>query len=140
MPPLPAAIWSKVTQAYGTFDCVNYPLTCRHIGTDFLAPLNTPLTMPVDGAVRRSGYSAALGFWCEVTVDDWFMVCLHLKARPLVGLYKQGQVFARIGASGKEKGIHSHLEAWHEPMDRNKLNKTNWAVHTFDITTKFTVV
>ena len=138
--PLPKEYWDNVSQHYGIVDCVTYPKSCRHIGTDFPTPFGTPIVAPTDCTVTRVGYSTAIGYWCEVKVDDWYMVALHLRERPVVGEYKQGTPLAYVGASGKIRGIHSHLEAWAVPMDRGALTKSNWNLLTFDILTKFEVV
>lgn len=137
IPPLPKEYWDNPSQDYGIPDPVTYPQTGRHIGVDFPAPFGTPLIGPTDCEITRVGYSNAIGFWCEVKIDDWYMVALHLKARPKVGVYKQGETLGCIGASGKIKGIHSHIEGWNVPMDRASLTKTNWNMLTFDIRTKF---
>lgn len=135
--PIPKEYWNTVTQDYGIVDCATYPKTCRHIGTDFGTPFGTPLIAPTDCTVTRVGYSTTLGFWCEVKIDDWYMIALHLKARPVVRTYAQGETIGNIGASGKIQGVHSHLEGWTIPRDANAINKRNWNILTFDITSKF---
>lgn len=128
------------TQAYGVIDCVTYPQTCRHVGVDFPTPYGTNLVAPKDCTLTRAGYTRSIGYWCELQIDDWYMVALHLKERPKIGTYAQGEPFATIGASGKIQGIHSHLEGWTIPMDRGALTKSNWNLLTFDITTKLAEV
>jgi hypothetical protein len=132
--PLPS--WN-ITQLYGVSNPTLYPQTGHHIGTDFHAPLGTPLTAPLDCVVTRGGYSPALGFWCEMKVLDWYMVALHLKSAPSNRAYKRGEKIAEIGNTGKIQGVHAHLEGWTRPMDRSLLTKANWRQLTFDITNKF---
>ena len=138
--PLPKEYWDRPTQAYGIVDCVTYPKTCRHIGTDFPTPFGTPIVAPTDCTVTRVGYSTAIGYWCEVKVDDWYMIALHLRERPKTGQYAQGATIGYVGASGKINGIHSHLEAWAVPMNRGALTKSNWNLLTSDILQKFNMV
>lgn len=137
--PIPQEYWNNVTQDYGVIDCVNYPKTCRHIGTDFAVPIGTPIVAIKDCEITRVSYSTVLGYWCEVKIDDWYMVCLHLRERPKVGLYTQGQTLAIQGATGRIHGVHSHLEGWTIPRDISRINKENWNTITFDIKTKVIV-
>jgi len=136
--PLPQEYWGKVTQGFGVLDCINYPKTCRHIGTDFPTPINTPIFAPKFCQITRVGFSGTMGYWCEIKIDDWYMVCLHLRERPKIGFYDSGAILTYSGATGKIQGIHSHIEGWTIPRDINKLTKENWNEFTFDIKTKFT--
>lgn len=134
--PLPA-YWSKPSQAYGVANSAWYPLTGHHIGTDFATPVGTPVIAPIDCTVTRSGYlPKSLGYWCEVKLDGWYMIVCHLESEPEHGNYKRGAVIAYTGDTGFIKGVHCHIEGWKEPMDRSKLNKDNWNILTFDVTTK----
>lgn len=136
--PIPEQ-YRKISQAYGVVDCKNYPITCRHIGVDYGVPINTGLITPKDCVMTRSGYSPSLGFWCELKIDDWYLIAAHLRQRPLTREYKQGEVFGYVGASGRIQGIHSHLEGWVTPRNANMLTKSNWNLLTFDINTRIVV-
>lgn len=133
---LPFKEWGLVTQAYGNIDPITYPKTWVHIGTDFKTPYGTEIKMPKDGKVTRVGYSRSLGNWCEVKIDDWYLVALHLMKKPEVRAYKRGETFATVGDTGFIKGVHSHLEGWTRPMDRSLLRKDTWQSLTFNIKTK----
>lgn len=132
----PFAEWNKVTQKYGEFDPVTYTMTGHHIGTDFATPIWTEIKAPADCTVTRSGHSYYMGFWCEVKVDSWYMVCLHLQEAPAIRSYKKGETIAVVGKTGMIKGVHAHIEGWYKPMDRTILTRDNWKDLTFDITTK----
>lgn len=136
MTPLPKEIWNKVSQEYGALDCKTYPKTCRHIGTDFLAPLGTPIVAPKDCEVTRSGFSPAIGYWFEAKIDDWYLVALHCQGTVKKGLYAPGQTIQYVGKTGYINGIHAHLEGWICPRDVSKLNKSNWQQYTFDVKKK----
>jgi murein DD-endopeptidase MepM/ murein hydrolase activator NlpD len=134
----PLLFWEKalVTQPYGESNPVLYTMTGHHIGVDFRAKKGHGVFAPADCEVTRAGYSESLGFWCEVRIDGWYMVALHLKNAPASGRVKRGGLIGQIGDTGMILGVHAHLEAWYAPMDRSKLTKANWNKLTFDITTK----
>lgn len=134
--PVPAP-FRTVSQPYGIANSVWYPRTGRHIGTDYPTPVGTPLQCPQDAKMTRSGYlPKSLGNWCEVDMGGWYMVLCHLRDKPNPGWYKQGDIIAYSGNTGFGTAAHLHLEGWVQPMDRSKLNKSNWNTLTFDVTTK----
>lgn len=135
----PLMNWGVVTQAYGESNPTVYTMTGHHIGVDFRAGKGDGLFAPADCEVTRTGYSKALGYWCEVKIDDWYMVALHLQKEPTTGKYSRGWLIGHIGDTGMIQGIHAHLEAWYAPMDRATLTKANWNKLTFDITTKISL-
>lgn len=138
IPPLPTEYWDSPSQAYGVIDWATYPKTGRHIGTDFGTPLNTPHNAPIQCTITRVGYyPASLGYWCEIDMGGWYIIDAHLRERPKVGVYEAGQTYGYTGASGKIRGIHSHIEGWYAPMNRNILTKDNWNLLTFDVREKF---
>lgn len=121
-----------VTYKYGVYDPFNYPITGHHIGTDYRASIGTPLFAPTDGAITRSGYSDALGFWCEVQQDDWYMVCMHLKEQPETRKVRRGEKIGEVGDTGRIYGVHLHVEIWKDSMDRGALTRENWRSLTVD--------
>ncbi len=134
--PLPNH-WSKPSQGYGIANSKWYPATGHHIGVDFATPVGTPFLAPIDCEITRSGFlPKSIGYWCEIKVNDWYMVVCHLREQSKIGAYKRGQVLAYTGNTGFGTGPHAHVEAWTEPMDRSKLNKNSWKTLTFDVTTK----
>lgn len=127
--------WSKATQAYGVANPVWYPRTGIHIGTDFGTPVGTEIKAPLDGEITRTGnFPTSIGIWVEFKCGGKYIVFCHLKSAMLKGLYKQGQVIAVSGDTGFIKGIHTHVEGWHDQMNRSALTKTNARTLTFDVT------
>jgi len=128
----------RLSQSYGLANSEWYPLTGHHIGTDYATPVGTPIYAPTDCEVTRVGYAkTSIGHWCEVKIDNWYMILCHLNHAPDSGKQKKGDLIGYTGNTGFTKGAHCHVEAWHQPMDRSKLSKATWDKLTFDVTTKF---
>ncbi len=135
--PLASSYWSKPSQAYGIANSAWYPLTGHHIGTDFATPVGTPIKAHEDGVVIDTGFlPKSLGYWCQVHYKDYCLVFCHLQAEPKRRTVLTGEVIAYTGDTGFIKGVHLHVEGWHKPMDRSKLNKETWKTLTFDVMTK----
>jgi hypothetical protein len=117
--PLPNH-WGKVTQKFTAYAPEIYKYG-YHTGTDFAAPLNTPILAPYDGEITRSGYSSTLGNWCEFKFDSHYMIALHLREKPLLGRRAKGDPVGFVGDTGFIMGVHAHLEIWTQPMDRNVI-------------------
>jgi len=127
--------WSRPTQAYGVANAVWYPRTGIHIGTDFGTPVGTEIKAPMDGEITRVGdWPTSLGIWVEFKCGGKYILFCHLDKAMQKGTYKQGQVIAIAGDTGFIRGIHTHVEGWHAPMDRNALTKENARQLTFDVT------
>lgn len=125
------------SQAYGIKNANWYPLTGHHIGVDFPTPVGSAIFAPDDCIVTRVGYlEKSLGNWCEVKIDDWYMVCSHLQSLPPLGERKSGWVIGFTGNTGFSTGPHVHIEGWYNEMDRSKLSQSTWNKLTFDITKK----
>lgn len=132
--PIATELWLKPTQGYGITNASWYPLTHHHIGTDFATPVGTPIKAHADGVITSSGHlPASLGYWCEVHYKDYYLVFCHLKAQPPLKTVLAGDIIGYTGDTGFIKGVHLHVEGWHEPMDRSKLTKDTWNKLTFDV-------
>lgn len=128
-----------VSQKYGAYNPYIYKLTKHHIGTDYAAPLNTPIKAPADGKATRTGVSTALGNWVEYKyADNRYLVALHLKSQPGKRTYKAGETIGYVGKTGYIEGIHSHIEVWLEPMNRGSLTEANFKKKTLDPVKVFT--
>jgi murein DD-endopeptidase MepM/ murein hydrolase activator NlpD len=128
----------QLSQPYGLANSEWYKLTGHHIGTDWATPVGTPIYAPADCEVTRVGFlKDSLGHWCEVKIDKWYMILCHLNHTADSGKQKKGDLIGYTGNTGFTKGVHCHVEAWHQPMDRSKLSKATWDNLTFDVTTKF---
>jgi hypothetical protein len=123
-----------ISQGYGVANSVLYPRTGHHIGTDYMVPENTPILAPGLCAVTKSGNDKALGNWCEIHLNDVYLIFAHLRAVPSLGLREAGQVIGFSGNTGLSTGPHCHVEGWHESRDVTKLTKDNFRQFTFDVT------
>ena len=86
-----------------------------HKGTDFAAPLGTPILATADGTVSKSEYRGGNGNYVKIkhngTYDTQY---LHMKKRNVrVGEYvRQGDVIGWIGMTGNTGGPHVCYRFW----------------------------
>lgn len=128
---------TAITQAYGVKNFVWYPKTGHHIGTDYGTPVGTPIIAPTDCTVTRAKTDIHLGNWCEVKVNDIYLVFAHLKSAPILGTRKSGQVIGFTGNTGQSTGPHCHVEGHYQPRDISQITKDNFRKMTFDVTSLF---
>lgn len=89
-----------------------------HLGTDFVAPVGTPVKSVADGVVRFRGCQNGCdkGYGRLVVVqhkNGWETRYAHLKSFARIGQgskVKQGQVVGYLGGSGLVTGPHLHFE------------------------------
>lgn len=90
----------------------------QHQGTDFSAPLGTPIYAAHEGKVTASGPASGFGNWIIVDFDEGKSsnVYGHMQANDLkvkVGdTVKAGQQIAAVGNEGQSSGPHLHFELW----------------------------
>ncbi|UNX55215.1 M23 family metallopeptidase [Georgenia sp. TF02-10] len=129
--PLPAGTYRK-TSGYGER---SYPIAGMHTGTDFAAPLGTPVRAAADGVVTyvgpgKDGRSSML-ITIEHEVDGqkvwtWYnhMYSDGLKAE--VGQeVRAGDVIAEVGDNGRSTGPHLHFEV-HLDEELNTTEPLAW--------------
>lgn len=119
--PLPNH-WTSVSQKYLNPDPVTYKQSGVHPGTDFAAPVGTPILAPDDGEITRSSYSPTLGNWVEFRFGNLYLIALHLANKQTPRQVRRGEPIGFVGSTGLINGIHAHLEVWARPMDRELLN------------------
>ncbi len=93
-----------------------------HRGTDYVAPVGTPVMSAGDGKVVRSGYDKYNGHHVFVQHGEKYTTkYLHFKKRAVkVGeTVKQGQVIGYLGSSGMVTGAHLHYEFLVDGVHRN---------------------
>lgn len=133
---VPFPQWPKPTQRYGIANKEWYPKTGIHLGTDFGTPVGTEIKAPLSGVITRSeSWPTSLGNWVEFKCGGKYMIFCHLKSAMPNGEYKQGETIAISGDTGFIKGIHTHVEGWHKPMDRAMLTAETARQLTFDVYT-----
>ena len=86
-----------------------------HKGTDFAAPLGTPIMASGDGVVQKAGWCGGGGNCVKIKHNSVYQtVYAHMSkfARGIkIGTrVKQGQIIGFVGSTGKSTGPHLHYE------------------------------
>ncbi len=86
-----------------------------HRGTDFAAPIGTPIMASGDGVVKKAGWCGGGGNCVKIKHNSTYQtVYAHMSkfARGIkVGVrVKQGQTIGYVGSTGKSTGPHLHYE------------------------------
>lgn len=93
-----------------------HPVTGRvrpHRGTDYVAPVGTPIWAAGDGIVTKSGYNQYNGNYVFIKHSNTYVTkYLHLKRRKVRSgqRVKQGQTIGTLGSTGRVTGAHLHYE------------------------------
>ncbi|MDP5254036.1 MULTISPECIES: peptidoglycan DD-metalloendopeptidase family protein [unclassified Vibrio] len=84
-----------------------------HRGTDYVAPVGTPIWAAGDGVVQKAGYNRFNGNYVFIRHSNTYITkYLHMKKR-LVNTgqrVKQGQTIGTLGSTGRVTGAHLHYE------------------------------
>lgn len=84
-----------------------------HRGTDYVAPVGTPIWAAGDGVVEKSSYNQFNGNYVYIRHSNTYITkYLHLQRR-LVKTgerVKQGQTIGTLGGTGRVTGPHLHYE------------------------------
>ena len=93
-----------------------HPVTGKvvaHRGTDYAAPVGTPIWAAGDGVVEKSGYNQFNGNYVFIRHSNTYITkYLHMKKR-LVNTgqrVKQGDTVGTLGGTGRVTGPHLHYE------------------------------
>lgn len=85
----------------------------KHLGLDIIAPVGTPIYAWKDLGILSSFYGADGGNQAHIRVSggkELFRI-MHLQKKPLKGSYKEGEIIAYVGNTGKlSKGSHLHID------------------------------
>ena len=108
--------FSRISSRYNLRRKIAYYGRVRpHYGTDFAAPVGTPIRSTADGRVVKSGYTKANGYYVTVSHNATYSTqYLHMKKRGLkVGTYvKQGDKIGEVGMTGFTSGPHVCYRFW----------------------------
>lgn len=83
-----------------------------HNGTDFGAPIGTPLYAAKSGEVVASGPVAGYGLWIRIRTDDGYLLEYGHNNANYVSVGERvtaGQVIGEVGNRGDSTGPHLHL-------------------------------
>ncbi|WP_218753355.1 peptidoglycan DD-metalloendopeptidase family protein [Vibrio parahaemolyticus] len=93
-----------------------HPVTGRvrpHRGTDYAAPVGTPIWAAGDGVVQKSAYNKFNGNYVFIKHSNTYITkYLHLTKRTVKTgqRVKQGQTIGTLGGTGRVTGPHLHYE------------------------------
>ena len=108
--------FSRISSRYNLRRKIVYYGRVRpHYGTDFAAPVGTPIRSTADGRVVKSGYTKGNGYYVTVSHNATYSTqYLHMKKRGLkVGTYvKQGDKIGEVGMTGFTSGPHVCYRFW----------------------------
>ena len=86
-----------------------------HYGTDFAAPVGTPIRATASGRVEKSGYTRANGYYIRIKHNATYSTqYLHMRKKGLkVGTQvKQGDKIGEVGMTGYTSGPHVCYRFW----------------------------
>ena len=86
-----------------------------HKGTDFAAPLGTPIMASGDGIITKSGWCGGGGNCVKIKHNSTYQTVYAHMSKFASGIkkgirVKQGQVIGFVGSTGKSTGPHLHYE------------------------------
>ncbi|MBY5992449.1 peptidoglycan DD-metalloendopeptidase family protein [Ferrimonas balearica] len=102
-----------------------HPVTGRvrpHNGTDYVAPVGTPIMAAGDGTVVASSYNQYNGHYVFIKHSNTYVTkYLHLSKRSVRKgqRVRQGQTIGKLGATGRVTGAHLHYEFLVNGVHRN---------------------
>ena len=86
-----------------------------HQGTDFAAPLGTPIMASGDGVVKKAGWCGGGGNCVKIRHNSTYQTVYAHMSKFARGIkkgvrVKQGQTIGYVGSTGKSTGPHLHYE------------------------------
>ena len=108
--------FSRISSRYNLRRKIAYYGKIRpHYGTDFAAPVGTPIRSTAAGRVTKSGYTRGNGYYVTVKHNATYSTqYLHMKKRGLkAGSYvEQGDKIGEVGMTGYTSGPHVCYRFW----------------------------
>lgn len=88
-----------------------------HLGTDFAAPVGTPIMATADGVVIKKGYTSGNGNYIKIKHNSTYSTqYLHMskfaKGIKVGSVVKQGQIIGYVGMTGYVTGPHVCYRFW----------------------------
>lgn len=104
----------------------HYGRVKAHRGTDFAAPVGSPIMSTANGRVIESRYKGANGNYVKIRHNSTYSTqYLHMKKRKVkVGQYvKQGDVIGWVGMTGSTSGPHVCYRFWKNGVQVDPLRQ-----------------
>lgn len=98
-----------------------------HRGTDFAAPIGTPILAAGDGTIVRAGPYGAFGNYIRIRHANGYETAYAHMSRFARGMrsgarVRQGQVIGYVGSTGRSTGPHLHYEVLRRGQQINPIN------------------
>ena len=95
-----------------------------HRGTDFAAPMGTPIMASGDGVIKKAGWCGGGGNCVVIKHNSTYKTVYAHMSKFAIGIrqgvrVKQGQTIGFVGSTGKSTGPHLHYEVI---MNGKKIN------------------
>ena len=95
-----------------------------HRGTDFAAPMGTPIMASGDGIIKKAGWCGGGGNCVKIKHNSTYQTIYAHMSKFARGIkngvrVKQGQIIGYVGSTGKSTGPHLHYEVI---VDGKKVN------------------
>ena len=108
--------FSRISSRYNLKRKIAYYGRVRpHLGTDFAAPINTPIRTTASGTVVKSGYTRGNGNYVTIKHNATYSTqYLHMKKRGVKKgqFVKQGDYIGTVGMTGNTSGPHVCYRFW----------------------------
>lgn len=111
-----------ISSTFGKRRAPAYENVQFHKGIDIAANIGTQVVAPADGTVRFAGSYGGFGKFVSV-VHGYGIITKYAHNSELLvragDKVKAGDVIAKVGSSGKSRGMHLHYEVWinDKPLD-----------------------
>ncbi len=105
-----------------------------HFGTDFAAPVGTPVYAPADGVVEYAKHKKGYGNFLMINHSFGFKTAYGHLSRFAVreGDYvKKGDLIAYVGNTGRSTGAHLHYEVRYLYKWLNPMHFVKWSPKTY---------
>ena len=102
-----------------------------HKGTDFGAPMGTPIMASGDGVIKKAGWCGGGGNCVVIRHNSTYQTIYAHMSKFASGIrsgvrVKQGQTIGFVGSTGKSTGPHLHYEVI---INGKKLILKHWNYH-----------
>ena len=108
--------FSRISSRYNLKRKIAYYGRVRpHLGTDFAAPINTPIRTTASGTVVKSGYTRGNGNYVTIKHNATYSTqYLHMKKRGVKKgqFVNQGDYIGTVGMTGNTSGPHVCYRFW----------------------------